>query len=165
MTWRSRHRYSITKRQCWAARSSHAHTASLSTWTMRAVARIEFPSANARRCSSANTLRIQRLEFGCEQLTKGPNVISQTCCHRWCALSPAGLNRAAACTLVRWQRLPQAHVRSSHIVEALEKDDPLPHALAVFTEAGRLTRQWGQGLTQGQVYPFDQGRADREAQW
>src|SRR5262245_22602113 len=118
----------------------------------------------AEGCSSANTLRIQRLEFGCEQLTKGPNVISQTCCHRWCALSPAGLNRAAACTLVRWQRLPQAHVRSGHIVEALEKDDPLPHALAVFTEAGRLTRQWGQGLTQGHVHPFDKGRPDRTAQ-
>ena len=115
-------------------------------------------------CSSANTLRIQRLEFGCEQLTQGPNVIRQACCHRWCALPPAGLNRAAACTLVQRQRLPQAHVRSGHIVEALEKDDPLPHALAVFTEAGRLTRPWGQGLTQSQVHPFDQGRAAREAQ-
>src|SRR5262245_3594741 len=30
-------------------------------------------------CSSANTLRIQRLEFGREKLTKGPDVIRQAC--------------------------------------------------------------------------------------
>src|SRR5262245_8113558 len=115
-------------------------------------------------CSSANTLRIQRLEFGREQLTKGPNVIRYACRHRWRALPPAGLNRAVACTLVPRQRLLQAHVRSGHIVEDLEKDHALLHTLAVFTEAGRLTRQWGQGLPQGQVHAFDQSRADREAQ-
>src|SRR5262249_25095291 len=118
----------------------------------------------AARCSSANTLRIQRLEFGCEQLTKGPNVIRHACRHRCCALPPPGLNRAVACTLVQRQRLPQAHVRSGHIVEDLERGHPLPHTLAVFTEAGRLTHQWSQGLTQGQVHAFDQSRADREAQ-
>ena len=69
-----------------------------------------------------------------------------------------------ACTLVQRQRLPQAHVRSGHIVEGLEEDHPLPQALAVFTEAGRLTDQRCQGVTHGQVHPFDQGRADREAQ-
>src|SRR2546421_4252084 len=62
------------------------------------------------------------------------------------------------------QRLTQAHVRSGHVVEGLEEDHALPHTLAVFTEAGGLPRQRCQGLTQGQGEPFDQGRADREAQ-
>ena len=66
--------------------------------------------------------------------------------------------------LLQRQRLPHAHVRSGYSVEGLEDDDPLPHTLAVFTEAGRLPRQWGQGLTQRQIHPFDQGRAEREAQ-
>ena len=83
----------------------------------------------------------------------------------WRACTPAmGTNRPAAGALVQRQRLPQAHVRSGHVVEGLEEDHPLPQALAVFTEAGRLTRQWCQGLTQRQVHPFDQGRADRVAQ-
>ena len=55
-------------------------------------------------------------------------------------------------------------MRSDHIVEGLEEDHPLPQALAVFAETGRLAPQRRQSLTQGQVHPFDQGRADREAQ-
>ena len=69
-----------------------------------------------------------------------------------------------AYALVQQQQFPQAHVRACHIVEGLEEDHPLPQAFAVFAEAGRLPRLRGQGLTQGQVHPFDQGRADREAQ-
>jgi len=69
-----------------------------------------------------------------------------------------------ACALVQRQRRPQAHGRSCHIVEGLEEDHPLPQALAVFPEAGRLPHQRCQGLPHGQVHPFDQGRADREAQ-
>ncbi len=69
------------------------------------------------------------------------------------------------CALLRRQRLPHAHVRSRHIVEGLEEDHPLSQALAVFTDTGRLTGQRCQGLTQGHVHPFDQGRTDREAQW
>src|SRR6266478_7796289 len=114
--------------------------------------------------SSANTLRIQRLEFGREKLTKGPDVIRQACCHRGRVLSPSGTNRPMVCALLWWQRLPQAHVWSGHIVEGLEEDHPLPQALAIFTETGRLTGQRCQSLTQGQVHPFDQGRTDREAQ-
>src|SRR2546425_6139592 len=102
--------------------------------------------------SSANTLRIQRLEFGREKLTKGPDVIRQACCHRGRVLSPSGTNRPMVCALLWWQRLPQAHVRSGHVVEGLEEDHPLPHALAIFTETGRLTGQRCQGLTQGQVH-------------
>src|SRR5215471_18159026 len=67
------------------------------------------------RCSSANTLRISRLEFGREQLTKGPDVIRQACRQRRCVLPPSGTNRAVVCTLVQRQRLPQAHVRSGYI--------------------------------------------------
>ena len=62
-------------------------------------------------CSSANTLRIQRLEFGREQLTKGPNVIRYACRHRWCALPPAGLIapwRVRSCSGNGF--LPQTHV-------------------------------------------------------
>src|SRR5262249_835634 len=73
-------------------------------------------------------------------------------------------NRSAACALVPRQRLPQAHVRSGHIVEGMEEDHALPQTLAVFTEAGRLTRQWSQGLTQRQVHSFDQAGPDRAAQ-
>src|SRR5215831_18113761 len=116
------------------------------------------------RCSSAKTLRIQRLDFGCEQLTKGPNVLRQPCCQRWWALAPAGLHRAAAWTLVRGQQLLQAQVRSGPRVEALATDDPLPQALAVCTAAGRLTRPGGQGRTPGHVHACEQGRAEREAQ-
>ncbi len=65
---------------------------------------------------------------------------------------------------MRRQLLPQAHMWSRHIVEGLEEDHPLPQALAVFIETGCLTCQRGQGLTQGQVDPFNQGGADREAQ-
>ena len=59
--------------------------------------------------------------------------------------------------------VPQAHVRSGHIVEGLEEDHPLPHTLAIFTGTGRITGQRGQGLTQSQVHPLDQGRTDRKA--
>jgi hypothetical protein len=90
-------------------------------------------------------------------------MIRQACCHRWRALLPSGTNRPMACALGRRQRLPQAQVRSGHIIEGMEKAHPLLHALAVFTEAGRLTGQRCQCLPQGQVHPFDQGRADREA--
>jgi hypothetical protein len=69
-----------------------------------------------------------------------------------------------ACTLAQWQLLSQAHVQSGHIVEGLEEDHPLSYALAVFAEAGCLAPQRRQGLTPGQVHPFDQGRADRETQ-
>ena len=68
------------------------------------------------------------------------------------------------CALMQWQRLSQAHVRSGHVVKGLEEDHSLPQALAVFTEAGCLTGQRCQGLTQRQVHPFDQGCADRMAQ-
>lgn len=71
------------------------------------------------RCSSANTLRIQRLEFGREKLTKGPDVIRHTCCHCWRALSPSGTQRAVTCARVQWQWLPQTHVWSCDIVESL----------------------------------------------
>src|SRR2546428_5028118 len=108
-----------------------------------------------RWCSSANTLRIQRLEFGREQLTKGPDVIRQACRHRWRALPPSGTHRAVALALVQRHLLPQAHVRSGHIVEGLEEDHPLPQARAVFAEAGRLAHQRRQGLPQRQVDSFD----------
>src|SRR5712691_3879299 len=121
------------------------------------------PYSNAR-CSSANTLRIQRLKFSREQLTKGPDMIRYTCRQRWRTLPPAGTNRTVAYALVQWQRLSQAHVWSRHILEGLEEDHALPQALAVFTEAGGLPGQRCQGLPQRQVHPFDQGRADREAQ-
>ena len=91
-------------------------------------------------------------------------MIRQACRHCWRALLPSRANRSVACALVQRQRLPQAHVRSCHIVEGLEEDHPLPQALAVFTEARRLPRQRCQGLTQRQVHPFDQGRAHRVAQ-
>ena len=45
-------------------------------------------------CSLAITLRFQRLEFGREKLTKGPDVIRHACCHRRRALPPARTNRA-----------------------------------------------------------------------
>ena len=116
------------------------------------------------RCSSANTLRIQRLKFGREKLTKGPDVIRHACRQRWCALPPARTNRTMVCALMQWQRLSQAHVRSGHVVKGLEEDHSLPQALAVFTEAGCLTGQRCHSLTQRQVHPFDQGCADRMAQ-
>src|SRR5215813_13286271 len=115
-------------------------------------------------CSLANILKFQRLEFGGQKLTKGPNVLRQACCHRWRTLLPSGTNRALPCALSQRQLPPQAHMRSSHIVEGLEEDHALPQALTVFAEAVRFAPQRRQGLTQGQVYPFDQGRADRETQ-
>jgi transposase len=57
-------------------------------------------------CSLANTLRIQRLEFGREQLTKGPDVIRHACRQRWRALSPSGTNRPMVFAFLRRQRLP-----------------------------------------------------------
>src|SRR5213083_2036854 len=57
------------------------------------------------RCSLANTLRFQRLEFGREKLTKGPDMIRQACRHRWRALPPSGTNRPMVCALLRRQRL------------------------------------------------------------
>ncbi len=47
------------------------------------------------RCSSANTLRIQRLECGRKPLTTGPDVIRQACCHRGCSLPPSGTHACA----------------------------------------------------------------------
>ena len=69
-----------------------------------------------------------------------------------------------ACTLVQWQLSPQAHMRPGDIIEGLKEDHPLPQTFAVFAEAGGLATQWRQSLAQGQVHPFDQGGADREAQ-
>jgi SRSO17 transposase len=77
-------------------------------------------------CSSANTLRIQRLKFGREQLTKGPDVIRHACCQRWCALLPPGTNRPVACARMQRQRLSQAHMRARDIIEGLEEDHALP---------------------------------------
>src|SRR5262245_14560973 len=139
--------------------ASHSRPSSISSERRGRFTRLSFT-----RCSSANTLSFQRLEFDRKKLTKGPDVIRQACCHRWRALPPARTNRAVACALLPRQWPPQAHMRSPHIVEGLEEDHPLPQALAVFTEAGRLAPQRRQGLTQGQVHAFDQGRADREAQ-
>ena len=62
-----------------------------------------------------------------------------------------------------WQWQPPTLMRSCAVVKGLEEDHPLPQALAVFTEAGRLTGRGGQGLTHGQV-PAAHGRADREPQ-
>ncbi len=78
------------------------------------------------------TLRIQRLKFGCEQLTKGPDMIRYPCRQCWRALSPAGTKRTGAYALVQWPRLSQAHVWSRHMIEGLEEDHALPQALAVF---------------------------------
>ena len=114
-------------------------------------------------CSSANTLRIQWLEFDRQQLTKGPDVIRHACRHRRCLLPPSGTNRSIACLLVLRQWRLQAYVGSSHIVEGLEKTTAVA-PLAVFTKARRLPRQGGQGLPQGQVDSFDQSRADAKAQ-
>ena len=55
-------------------------------------------------------------------------------------------------------------MRSGDIVEGLEEDHPLLQTLAVSAEAVRFATQWRQGLPQGQIHPFDQGRTDREAQ-
>lgn len=43
------HAYSLTSRPGWAARSSPGHTVSCSVWMSHAVARIDWPSAQARR--------------------------------------------------------------------------------------------------------------------
>jgi hypothetical protein len=96
--------------------------------------------------------------------TKDPDVIRHVCGHRWCSLLPSETNRTVACVLSQRQLLPQTHRRSGPIVEGVEDDDPLLHALAVFAEARRLVHQRCQGLTQGQVHPFDQGWGDRETQ-
>src|SRR6266576_3416502 len=106
---------------------------------------IVMDSLRRKRYSSANTLRIQRLECGGEQLTKGPHVIRHACRQRRRALPPSGTNRAVAMALAHRQRPLQAHVRSDHMVEGLKEDHPLPHALAVFAAAGRLARQRCQG--------------------
>src|SRR5712691_12942950 len=79
----------------------------------------DFLAFACARCSSANTLRIQRLDFDREQLTKGPDVIRHDCRHRRCLLPPSGTNRSMAYLLVLRQRLLQAHVGSGHIVEGL----------------------------------------------
>src|SRR5882724_3364390 len=136
----------------------------LSRLTAQVIEPLDLSDDRLSRCSSANTLRIQRLKFGREKLTKGPDVIRHACRQRWCALQPARTNRTMVCALMQWQRLSQAHVRSGHVVKGLEEDHSLPQALAVFTEAGCLTGQRCQGLTQRQVHPFDQGCADRMAQ-
>src|SRR5712691_6216536 len=115
-------------------------------------------------CSLTNTLKFPRLKLSRQKLAKGPDVIRQACGHRWGALPPSRTNRPVACPLVQWQRLPQAHMRSGDIIEGLQEDHPLPQAFAVFAEAGGLATPWRQSLAQGQVHPFDQGGADREAQ-
>ena len=91
-------------------------------------------------------------------------MIRQACSHRWGALAPSRINRTVACPLVQWQLAPQAHRRSGDIIEGLKEDHPLPQAFAVFAEAGGLATQWRQSLPQGQVHPFDQSGAAREAQ-
>src|SRR5881397_4249085 len=58
------------------------------------------------RCSSANTLRIQRLEFDREKLPKGPDVIRHACRQRWRAIPPSGTNRAVAFALAQRQWPP-----------------------------------------------------------
>ena len=125
---------------------------------------MQFTSRYKMGCSLANTLRFQRLEFGREKLAKGPDVICQAGGHRWGALLPSGTHRPMVSTLAQRQLLSQAPVRSGHVVEGLEDDDPLPQALAVCAEAVRLATQWRQGLPHGQGHPFAQGRAAREAQ-
>src|SRR5712692_2307800 len=115
-------------------------------------------------CSSTTTLIMNRLEFGGQKLSKCPDMIGEPRRHPRGSGEPLRLNQSQDMLILVGERQSQTHVRSFHIVEGLEEDHPLPQALAVFAEAGRLTRQRCQGLTQGQVHPFDQGRADCEAQ-
>ena len=114
-------------------------------------------------CSLTNTLNSHGSNLAVRSSRRSRRDPS-ACGHRWCALSPSRINRTVACTLVQWQLAPQAHMRSGDIIEGLKEDHPLPQAFAVFAEAGGLATQWRQSLTQGQVHPFDQGGADREAQ-
>src|SRR5438445_8761048 len=115
-------------------------------------------------CSSTTTLIMNRLEFGGQKLSKCPDMIGEPRRHRRGSGEPFRLNQAQDVLILVGERQSQTHVRSCHIVEGLEEDHPLPQAFAVFAESGRLTRQRCQGLTHGQVHPFDQGRADCEAQ-
>ena len=92
-------------------------------------------------------------------------MIGQACSHRRRPLPPSGTDGSAVFALAHGQLGSQAHVWTGHVIERLEEEHSLPHALAVFAEAGRLARQRRQGLAQGQVQPFDQGRADREAKF
>ena len=107
---------------------------------------------------------MNRLEFGGQKLSKCPDMIGEPRRHPRGSGEPLRLNQSQDMLILVGERQSQTHVRSCHIVEGLEEDHPLPQAFAVFAEAGRLTRQRCQGLTQGQVHPFDQGRADCEAQ-
>jgi hypothetical protein len=107
---------------------------------------MEILRQSACRCSLANTLRFQRLAFGREKLTKGPNVFCQACRHQWRALPPSRTHGTVVGALAPRQRLPQAHMRSGHMVESLKADHPLPHTLAVFADALGLAHQRCQGL-------------------
>src|SRR6266478_4873217 len=117
------------------------------------------------RCSSTTTLIMNRLEFGGQKLSKCPDMIGEPRHHRRGSGEPFRLNQAQDMLILVGERQSPTHVRSCHLVEGLEEDHPLPQAFAVFAEAGRLTRQRCQGLTQGQSHPFALGSADGEAQW
>jgi hypothetical protein len=114
------------------------------------------------RCSPANTLRIQGLEFGREKLTKGPHMFSQARRHRRCPLAPSQTNCSLALACLHWQLGAQTHVWPGDIVERLKEDHPTAHLHTVLAEAGGFADQRGQRLAQGQVQAFDQRRADPE---
>ena len=115
-----------------------------------------------KRCSSANTLRIQWLEFGREKLTKGPHMFSQARRHRRCALPPSQTNCSLALACLHWQLGAQTHVWPGDVVERLKENHPMAHLHTVLAEAGGFADQRGQRLAQGQVQAFDQRRADPE---
>jgi hypothetical protein len=86
--------------------------------------RAKFVTQNYFWCSS-DTLSIERLAFGREPFTKGPDVIRQA--RQWRQTLPSsGTKRTAAFALVQRQLLLQAQVRSRDIVESLDEDHPLP---------------------------------------
>jgi hypothetical protein len=107
---------------------------------------------SAIRCSPANTLILNGLEFHGEQLSERPDTIEDARSHTWCSLNPLGANepRLDLLALRQWQWQSQALVRTGKIVEGLKESDTPSHLFSIFAKSQALSGKRGKGMSKGQ---------------
>src|SRR5687768_15512650 len=107
---------------------------------------------------------MNRLEFGCQKLSKWPDMIGEPRRHSRGSWEPLELNQSGALLILGRERQSQTYVRPGKVVEGLKEDHAPSHLGPIFTETPALADQRGQRMPQGQVETLKQTGTDRDAQ-
>src|SRR3990172_3618141 len=92
-------------------------------------------------------------------------MIRQSSSHSRGSFDPFGSNDATTIALLFRQRKPQAHVRSSKVVERLKENHSSSKLSSVFTKAQAFSHKWRQTVTHCEVESLNQICADRQTQF